>query len=94
MKVIKKGNGAKGWSKKLECTGSGNKGGGCTAILLVTEHDLFQTGKHYHDGSSDYYITFKCSECGVLTDVDPKICNKNAYDLPSFKAKFGQSDPY
>jgi len=27
MKVIKKGNGQKGWAKELECTGAGNGNG-------------------------------------------------------------------
>ncbi|HTK05295.1 MAG TPA: hypothetical protein VL500_06925 [Candidatus Eisenbacteria bacterium] len=44
MKVIKKGSGAKGWSKRFKCTGSGNGGGGCGATLLVEHGDLLRTG--------------------------------------------------
>lgn len=83
MKVIKPGNGLKGWSKKLKCTGVGNNGYGCQALLLVEQQDLFRTASHCRD-ETDYYITFKCPECGTLTDVAPKDCSLSAYSLPSF----------
>jgi len=70
MKVIKKGSGAKGWSKRFKCTGSGNGGGGCGATLLVEHGDLLRTGSHHYDGSSDYYTSFVCVECGVMTDIE------------------------
>jgi hypothetical protein len=69
MKVIKKGRPQKGWSKKYKCTGSGNGGGGCGAVLLVEEGDLFETSSGHYDGSTDYYTTFQCIECGVKTDI-------------------------
>ena len=69
MKVIKKGRRQQGWAKEYVCTGKGNGGGGCGATLLVEEDDLFRTGHHCYDGSSDYFITFRCPECGVLTDI-------------------------
>ena len=71
MKLVKPGRKQKGWAKEYECTGHGNKGGGCGAILLVEEGDLFQTSRHsYGDEYPDYFVTFKCSECGVLTDIE------------------------
>lgn len=76
MKVIKKGRPQKGWSKKYTCTGKGNNGGGCGAKLLVEAGDLFQTASHHYDGSSESYVTFKCPECGVLTDISDS-------DIPS-----------
>lgn len=69
MKVFKKGRPQRGWSKEFECTGKGNGGGGCGAKLLVEEGDLLRTGSHCYDGSSDYYVSFICSECGVMTDI-------------------------
>jgi hypothetical protein len=69
MKVLKKGRPQKGWAKECSCSGNGNGGGGCGAKLLVDESDLFRTGSHSYDGSSEYYVTFKCPECGVLTDI-------------------------
>ena len=70
MQVLKKGRKQKGWSRKFTCTGSGNGGGGCGAVLLVSAGDFFQTASHHYDGSSEYYTTFECPECGVLTDAE------------------------
>jgi hypothetical protein len=69
MKIIKKGNPQIGWTKRVSCTGSGNGGGGCKAVLEVSVGDLFFTYHHSYDGSSDTYVTFKCAACGVLTDI-------------------------
>lgn len=80
MKVLKPGRKQRGWSKECVCTGSGNGGGGCGATLLVEQPDLFQTGKHCYDGSSEYFVTFKCSACGVKTDI--KDCSIAAQSLP------------
>jgi len=70
MRVLKKGRAQKGWSTETKCTGAGNGDGGCGAKLLVEEGDLFQTSSSHYDGSTDYYVTFKCAACGVLTDLD------------------------
>jgi len=69
MKIITPGREQKGWSKKLKCTGSGNGDGGCGAMLLVEQDDVFTTESHHYDGSSESYNTFKCGACGVLTDI-------------------------
>lgn len=82
MKVLKKGSGQKGWSTKRTCTGNGNGGGGCKAVLLVEEPDLFRTGQHSHDGSSEYFVTFKCPECGVMTDLPEGLYPGNWSALP------------
>ncbi len=65
MEVIKKGP---GWSRDVKCTGSGNGDGGCGSTLRVTLDDLFRTQSHARDESTDY-ITFRCCECGVMTDL-------------------------
>jgi hypothetical protein len=82
MKIIKKGV-AKEWSTKDVCTGRGNKGVGCGAILLVGYSDLFKTTSHSYDGSSESYATFKCPQCLALTDLNPKP--PRSYDLPDQK---------
>ena len=69
MKVIKKGRSQKGWSKEFKCTGNGNGNGGCGAILLVEQNDVFKTRNHCRDETT-VYNTFKCVECGVLTDIE------------------------
>lgn len=76
MKVLKPGRPQKGWSTKSKCTGAGNGNGGCGAELLVEEDDLFQTSSSHYDGSTDYYVTFKCPSCGVLTDIKNYTGNK------------------
>jgi hypothetical protein len=70
MKIIKPGRQQKGWAHEEECTGHGNDGGGCGAILLVEEGDLFITTRGGGFGESpDCFLTFKCEACGVLTDL-------------------------
>ena len=73
MKVLKKGRKQKGWSKEFYCTGVGNGGGGCGAHLLVEQADIFQTSSSHYDGSTDYYRTFECPDCGVNTDISDSI---------------------
>ena len=81
MKVIKKGRKQKGWAKEFICTGEGNKDGGCGAEILVEEDDLFHTTSHCRD-ETDYFITFKCCECGVFTDI--KDASFDSKDLLCF----------
>jgi len=74
MKVIKKGREQTGWAQEFKCTGKGNGGGGCGATLLVEEDDMYFTSSSHYDGSTDYYNTFKCCDCGVETDLpDSKV---------------------
>ena len=73
MKVIKKGRHQKGWSFQTVCTGNGNDGGGCEAVLLVEEADIYRTESHARDETTAY-ATFQCPECDVLTDLpDGKV---------------------
>lgn len=81
MEVIKKG---KPWSKKVKCTGAGNGECGCGASLRVEKDDLFHTWRGYIDYSEDWFITFRCSECGVLTDIPDGATPFNASDLPHY----------
>ena len=67
MKVLKQGA---GWSLQQGCTGFGNGDGGCGASLLVEEGDLFETANTDYGGGRDTYVTFRCPQCGKLSDVD------------------------
>ncbi len=68
MKVLKKGRAQKGWATEAVCTGAGNGDGGCGAKLLVEKSDLYQTTRCcLHE--TDYFVTFRCPECGVETDL-------------------------
>jgi hypothetical protein len=69
VRVVEEGTGQKGWASNFRCTGSGNGGGGCRALLLVEEDDVYQTSSHARDETTNY-CTFRCSECGVETDLE------------------------
>lgn len=73
MKVIEKGREQKGWAKEFKCTGEGNGGGGCGALLLVEQSDVFCTYSSHYDGSSETYRSFQCPECKHLTDIPKTI---------------------
>ena len=87
MKVVKKGRPQKGWAKEFECTGQGNGGGGCGAMLLVEAGDLFETCSGHYDGSTDYYTTFQCCECGVNTDIKDSSAPYPTRKTPPKKSK-------
>jgi hypothetical protein len=81
MKIITPGRPQTGWAKEFTCTGAGNGNGGCGALLLVEQDDLYETLSSSYDGSTDHHITFKCSSCGIETDI--KDVPQNVIDLPS-----------
>lgn len=83
MKVIKEGRKQQGFSLEKECTGKGNGGGGCGAVLLVEGPDFFHTYSSCMGRDEEWYITFKCPSCGVLTDVDRKEVPFTPRSLPS-----------
>ena len=68
MKVVKEGRPQEGWAEEYECTGEGNDGGGCGAVLLVEEGDLSCLYSHARDETTAY-LTFSCCQCGVKTDI-------------------------
>lgn len=77
MEILKPGRAQKGWAIEIKCTGHGNGNGGCGALLLVEESDLYGTLSSHYDGSTDYYTTFSCMACGVETDIaDAKVPGK------------------
>jgi len=73
MKIIKEGRPQQGWAKEFECTGAGNGDGGCGAILLVEQQDIFMTSSSHYDGSVDHYKTFRCPACRVRTDIPDRV---------------------
>lgn len=85
MKVIEKGRPQKGWSTEKKCTGAGNGDGGCGAKLLVEEDDLFETYASFMGRDEEWYTTFRCAACGVLTDITPR---PPVHNLPSRKTWF------
>lgn len=88
MRVIQKGRDQKGWSKEQTCTGKGNQGGGCGAVLLVEQDDLFNTFNHCRD-ETDTFVTFRCPECGVLTDITDSPRGVKLPEMRAWKAAHG-----
>jgi len=72
MKLIKKGRDQKGWATEIFCTGDSESGGGCGALLLVEQDDIFtyRTGGSYCEEGNDVDYAFICSECGLQTVID------------------------
>lgn len=85
MKVLEKGRPQRGWAKEYECTGKGNKGGGCGAKLLVEQDDLFHTYASYMGRDEEWFTTFRCPECGVLTDIPDSDPPKAGRQLPHYR---------
>jgi len=85
MRVIKKGRNQKSWAIEQICTGKGNSNGGCGATLLVELTDLFHTYRSFiYD--EEYFPTFSCSVCEVLTDIHHSIdLPIRPKELPSYR---------
>jgi hypothetical protein len=85
MQIVKEGRKQTGWAKHFECSGKGNKGGGCGATLLVEQGDLFKTfvGANYGGDTPEPVATFKCAACGVLTDLSAGETPVHAGQLPT-----------
>ncbi|MDO8599240.1 MAG: hypothetical protein Q7S02_03975 [bacterium] len=87
MKVVKKGRPQKGWAKEFTCTGKGNGDGGCSAKLLVERDDLFHTYASYMGRDEEWFVTFRCSACGSLTDITGRDAPPHirASELPHYR---------
>lgn len=72
MRILEKGRTQTGWAMEYLCTGAGNGLGGCGSKLLVEQDDLFRTTSSCM-GEVDIHYTFKCTICGVLTDMIGRI---------------------
>jgi hypothetical protein len=70
MKVIKSGDGRRGWATEATCTGKGNGDGGCGALLKVEQADVFATlVSNGYDEPKTRVGTFLCPECWRPTDL-------------------------
>ncbi|MFC1623028.1 hypothetical protein ACFL2R_01395 [Patescibacteria group bacterium] len=69
MEIIKKGRKQKGWRKEFTCTGKGNGGYGCEAVLLLSKDDVYLTHSYHYDSSHEVYRTFMCPCCQTETDI-------------------------
>jgi len=94
MKVLEEGRPVKSWSTERRCTGKGNRGGGCGALLLVELTDLFRTESHaLHE--TDHYVTFECVQCGVWTDLpDSQQPPRRLLSKLSTRSPSGRTDSF
>lgn len=71
MKVLEPGKFGENWTIQHRCTGWGNGGGGCEALLEIEKSDLryFRGVPGDSWGSRDPAVTFKCPCCSTLTDL-------------------------
>jgi len=83
MKVLKKGTRQIEWKKEYTCTGKGNSGGACGAILLISQDDIYQTIDS--DGYKGEIITFICPCCKTKTNITGVPANIR-YALPTRQA--------
>lgn len=72
MRVLKPGREQKGWATEIACSGEGNGGGGCNALLLVEQGDVFVTARSLRD-EMDTFNTFRCPCCNVWTDISKAV---------------------
>jgi len=83
MKILEPGRAQTGWAKEFRCTGKGNGDGGCGALLLVEQPDLYNTHHHCRD-DHDVFTTFRCAACKVQTDVEVPygLCKRSSEKEP------------
>lgn len=84
MRVLKEGP---GWSIEQTCTGKGNGGGGCGALLAVEKEDIYQTSNTDYTGDTDYYWTFRCPCCGVETDIPDRLVPSGVRNMARERAR-------
>lgn len=68
MQILEPGQ---GWQVEVRCTGIGNGGGGCNALLGANRDDLrfFQGSGGDGYGSSESAVCVKCPQCFTVTDL-------------------------
>jgi len=92
MKIVKEGRPQKGWAKEFKCTGKGNGDGGCGAVLLVEKGDLFHTYRSFMGREEEWYTTFECPCCKVLTDIQTPFQSSELPHYKEWKSKLPESN--
>lgn len=81
MKTLEKGRDQIGWSIEEICSGRGHGSGGCGAKLLVEQPDLFKATYRTFE-ETENAVSFRCSECGVLTALKEQVPLHVYQELP------------
>ena len=91
MKILEPGKNKDNWSIQHRCTGWGNVGVGCDALLELEFDDLryFPGVPGDSRGSRDPAVTFKCPCCSMLTDIGINDWPKDYRNLPIYQSSRG-----
>jgi len=87
MKILEAGKVGENWVIQHRCTGWGNGGDGCDALLEIEFDDLRYfpgTGGEVTWGYRDPAVTFKCPCCSTLTDLGLNDWPKNYRHLTQY----------
>ena len=85
MDILKPGRDPKDWSLEVVCSGYGHNEGGCEALLLVREEDLYQTEHSGYFDEIETGLTFTCCSCGRETDLRGNEQPRNWQNFPTKK---------
>lgn len=94
MKILEAGKSTK-WSIQHRCTGWGNGGNGCEALLEIEYDDLryFQGNNSPTWGGRDPAVSFKCPCCGKLTDIGLNDWPVGYHELQSWTKEWQEAKP-
>jgi hypothetical protein len=83
MKVLREG---KSWLLEHDCSGFGNGGKGCGALLGIGREDLYYFRGLPGDswGSREAAVMFKCPCCGQVTDLGLNDWPRNVKTLKTW----------
>lgn len=95
MKVLEPGRVGEKWATKHRCTGWGNSGNGCEALLEIELDDLryFPGVSGDSWGSREHAVSFKCPCCGHLTDLGTMDWPKGYRDLKRWSKSWQEAAP-
>ena len=94
MKILKPGKLGKKWSIRHSCTGWGNSGVGCEALLELEYEDLRYypgTGGEETWGYKEPAVSFKCPCCGKLTDLGMNSWPTGYRNLPHWTKEWQEA---
>ncbi len=93
MKILEPGKTDKKWSIQHRCTGWGNSGNGCEALLELEFEDL----RYFPGGPGDNWeqttpaVSFKCPCCDKLTDLGRVDWPMGYHNLPHWTKEWQEN---
>lgn len=94
MKVLEAGKVGEKWVIQHRCTGWGNGGKGCDALLEIEYSDLrFYEGQDFSWRISEPAVCFKCPCCGKITDLGRNDWPTGYHSLPPWTSQWNSAKP-